>query len=359
MAVIQYSRVIDRQLLPVDAQDVVTRVRLVVAGDVAGDIAEVHQATSAPDGGETRPYAPIPIVHEYTAPEHSVYNATRAFALPSGVNPFLPPTAPEIPEPTVSGFDNPGSPSVVRDGDPLTSADWLLGVGSTGFITYGSVAGHRMHGFRLMYTLQQDGVGGVYPGLGTHVRVRVGDRFAVGGDPDSGTVRAFAVSPALTPVELPTELYGVAPEASFTALGNRNGTVVVPFGATAVELRVDMNVSAMQVIHFYPLMLDEVLLEDIARAQIRLPAQLPQRVTVRGYVSPDREHTIVGWPGGDYTGVVAQHQYELGRTIIDFEQAGSPAGLPAEAIEAARERKQAIDGTVAVANYNLMMGSRR
>src|SRR5690606_39112832 len=96
--------------------------------------------------------------------------------------------------------------------------------------------------------------------------------------------------------------------------------------------------ASSRVTHFYPLILNEALLEENAKANIRLPAQLPQRVTVRGYVAPDREHTIQGWPGGDYTGVVAQHQYELGRTVIDFEESGPPLGVPAEAVEAERVR---------------------
>src|SRR5690606_20363806 len=115
------------------------------------------------------------------------------------------------------------------------------------------------------------------------------------------------------------------------------------------------NAEACQLFEFYPLILNTALLEEIAKSNIRLPAERPQRVTVRGYVPPDREHTIVGWPGGDYTGTVAQVQYELGRTVIDFEQAGAPVGLPAEAIEAARERRVAIDRAVQDAAYPVRM----
>src|SRR5690606_2104087 len=151
-----------------------------------------------------------------------------------------------------------------------------------------------------------------------------------------GTYAAFK----LTSDEV-TDLYLVRPpdarnadenDANFAGLTYRGSTSLTTFE----------NTGEAEVHHFYPLLLNVPLLEDIAKRQIRLPAPTPRRVTVAGYVPPDREHTIVGWPGGDYTAVVAQHQYDLGRTVIDFEQAGAPVGLPAEAIEAARERRVAI-----------------
>src|SRR5690606_35628409 len=117
--------------------------------------------------------------------------------------------------------------------------------------------------------------------------------------------------------------------------------------------------SEWRVTDFYPLILNEALLEEIAKSNVRLPAEKPQRVTVKGYVAPDREHTIVGWPGGDYTATVAQHQYELGRTVIDLEQAGSPVGLDADAIETARFQDARVASAIASAGYSLKMGERQ
>lgn len=354
MATIPYSDVIDRQLLPVDSQNIVTRVRLVIAGDMAGASPE-HLTVQVGVSRDwvARDYAPEPITYVFEAPEHAIYGAEKSFGLPSGVNPFLPPSDPLILEPGTQNFLNPGAPSAMRDGDPLTFAERAdLGDGGSNrgmaLFTYNNdplepVPRLRIWGYRLRYHLS----------VGDFV-VRIQNRAFL-----SSThhwLWAVDAPPITLEDDTPEDRYFVLPQdAGFhqvnnvEALGQQDGYIQIVTSEDA-DLRL---------VDFYPLILNEPLLEDIARAQIRLPAQLPQRVTVRGYVTPDREHTITGWPGGDYTGAVAQHQYELGRTIIDFEQAGSPAGLPAEAIEAARERQQAIQGTVQVANYNLMMGSRR
>lgn len=354
MATIPYADVIDRQLLPVDSQEIVTRVRLVIAGDMAGSPPE-HLTTRLGVSRDwvARDYAPEPITYVFEAPEHATYGVEKSFALPSGVNPFLPPSDPLILEPGTQNFLNPGAPSAMRDGDPLTFAQRAdLGDGGSNrgmaLFTYNNnplepVPRRRIWGYRLRYHLS----------VGSFV-VRVHNRAFL------TSVRhelwAMSAPPVTLEDDTPEDRYLVLPQdAGFNPVNNEE-PVGVEDGYVQVETSEDAD---LRLVDFYPLILDELLLEDIARAQVRLPAQTPQRVTVRGYVPPDREHTITGWPGGDYTGAVAQHQYELGRTIIDFEQAGSPAGLPAEAIEAARERRQAIEGAVQVANYNLKMGSRR
>src|SRR5690606_6948278 len=66
-------------------------------------------------------------------------------------DPFLPPTSPLIPEPTFdSVWSNLGSPSAVRDGDPITHATPSGGAG-IGRITYGHAPGLPWVGFRLVY----------------------------------------------------------------------------------------------------------------------------------------------------------------------------------------------------------------
>lgn len=359
MATIQFADVIEHQPLPIDSQDVVTKVRLVIAGNTAGDIAEVHQETTEPGGAETRAYVPWPVVYEYEAPEHSVYQAERSFALPSGVNPFLPPTSPAVGEPVhVSGFSNPGSPSAIRDGDPLTYAEWTGGLGVGGVIRYGLDAA-QVVGFRLTYSLEVSGAGENWPGFGTHARVWVGVRYVTPGDPLSGIVHAWGVTPSLSPVALPRDAYGVAPRAAWAAPGNGGGTIVRPYGSPTIELWVDSNTAAMRVHEFYPLILDEDLLLGIAKAQVKVPAQSPRRVTVRGALPPEAtEHTIVGWPEGDYTGRVARQTYREGTTIVDFEQAGAPPGVPQEAVEAERVRISRTQASISAANYDLMMGIR-
>lgn len=356
MAIISYGDVIDRQLLPVDAQDIVTKVRLVIAGDLAGESPAQNVFRRPLDGGGTEmlQHVSAPITYVWEAPEHSVYGAERSFALPSGVNPFLSPTDPLIDEPSVVDMSNPGIPSAVRDGDPSTYAENIGGAG--GWITYTLDGPSRLilAGFRLQYSF----VGGPWPNVPYPAWVRL-TRMYLRDGPGYSSDPLYLPGPTDSLGDV-RDLYAVAPPDARATVDNEP---TVTFGDAYLRVLFQdsepANNVAVRVHHFYPLLLNEPLLEDIARAQVRLPGVLPQRITVRGVIPPDREHTITGWPGGDYTGVVAQHQYELGRTIIDFEQAGAPVGLPAEAMEAARERKQAIGDTVAVANYNLMMGSRR
>lgn len=371
MASIPFSDVLDWQPLPVDAQDVVTKVRLVVSGDLAG--AAPDSVSVQNRAGEQLAYFPQPVIVEYEAPEHAIYGAERSFALPTGFNPFLSPTDPRIPEPIVVGFTNPGTPSVVRDGDPETFALWdgdapaadgrrSIFYDLAAFTHADALAASRMVGFRLVWsmtggTLLEDG-GDILARAITRPPVHVFLRASPGwsGD-DSDYVDARAVY-AVRPIDAVTEAYGLLPGAAYrrwweTPAGMTSALVGVMLAAYE---RAD--VEQLRVHSFYPLMLDDEALLEAARAQVRLPAALPQRVTVRGVILPDRTHTLTGWPGGDFTGDVAQHQYELGRTIIDFEQAGAPVGLPAEAMEAARERGVAVAGVVRVASYDLRMGGR-
>lgn len=348
MAVIPFSDVLDWQPLPIDAQDIVTKVRLVVAGNRAG---REPGALTARDPAAfplltAIDYAPMPIVYTYEAPEHSVYGATRSFALPAGMDPFLPPTDPAIPEPTfVQNFDNPGSPSAVRDGDPTTYAENTGGYDEVAQMHYLAVP--DAVGFRLRYWL--DAASGWER---SYAEITVLDAAT-----SRGTVQ-MRTGPLPNTTD-PAELYVVLPPDAHWALDNGGGSLDDEFGVSASVQFQKFPMTNCRLHAFYPLVLNRALLEDVARAQVRLPAALPQRVTVRGVIPPDREHTITGWPGGDYTGVVAQVQYDLGRTVIDFEQAGAPVGLPAEAMEAARERQGTIRGEIAAANYALMMGERQ
>lgn len=359
MATIPFADVLDWQPLPIDAQDVVTKVRLVVAGNRAGSeltrLRSMQEAGSFPSFAEVTDlsYAPWPIVYEFEAPEHAIYHAERSFALPSGVNPFLPPADIRIPEPVVSRFDNPGDPSVVRDGDPETFAEFTGAADDTAYISYPATPGNGFLGFKLRYSL---GTSANPSGRGVQVLMA----YIVMGQPPRDETDWFEVHAFLDrlPDVESQEIYCVLPPEARWAPVNQAFPLEERGMLLQFRINGDQTVDACTVTEFYPLVLNEPLLLDIARQQLRLPAVLPQRVTVRGVIPPDREHTITGWPGGDYTGAVAQAQYDLGRTVIDFEQASAPVGLPAEAMEAARERRNATDAVVQTANYNLKMGIR-
>jgi hypothetical protein len=357
MAIIPIADVITTERLPIDAQDIVTKVRLVIAGNRAGREPWTEYTATAPDEAPiTNTYVtpfPAPVAFEYEAPEHATYRVERSFALPEGFDPFLPPTDTSIPEPGVTNFSNPGDPSAVRDGDPTTYAENTSS--GTCLITYfgEDLEGLPAFGFRVRYALA--------PSTALRERWRV--------------VRAFNtfLSASNLPVVISTRQYALAEGSGLESVSEEYAVTLYDARGLPINhedpgliqrFSTQLNVQftdagTARVFQFYPLVLDVDLLEDVAKANVRLPAQNPTRVTVAGVVPPDREHTITGWPGGDFTAPVAQQQYELGRTIIDFEQAGAPTGLPAEAVEAARERTTAVKAEVARAGYSVKMGERQ
>src|SRR5690606_7221091 len=135
----------------------------------------------------------------------------------------LPPTDEAISEPFVSGFSNPGSPSAVRDGDPLTYAS-VAGAGAIGYSAVGNLAG-----FRLRYKATNNGGS---PRFGMQASIR-NQR----GGSDSLSYVAYATF-KLTSDEV-TDLYLVLPpdarnadenDASFAGLTYRGSTSLTTFG---------------------------------------------------------------------------------------------------------------------------------
>ena len=341
MASIAIADLLDVERLPIDAQDIITKVRLVIAGTFAGrDPHEAHATATAdhpdPDAGFVR-YFPEPVVYEHEDALHTTYGCTRSLALPEGFNPFLPPDSVLIADPI--GL-NMLDPTAVRDGDPLTFSAPSGGAGSLEYESSPLYVGVKAR-FKADVAPER-------------LEVIVTSGKAARWVGDSSTPFAVWARYAIDAREMDDWYLILPPDARNRSVNTASAPDSTPLGLLLLAPLGDVEVH-----EFYPLMLNETLLEDVAKSNVRLPASNPQRVTVRGYVAPDRSHTIVGWPGGDYTGSVAQHQYDLGRTIIDFEQAGAPAGLPAEAIEAARERQTAINATVQSSSYSLKMGERQ
>lgn len=361
MAVIDYADVITTERLPIDAQDLATRVQLVVAGNLAGWTP--RQAFARIDsGGAVEPMTIVqrPITHVFEHAEHATLGVVKSLGLPEGMDPFLPPTDAGVGEPySTTGLTNAGSPSAIRDGDPATYAvSDLSGTSQVVWRQWLTSPNQRIYGFRLVHTFTKDGAGSTYaldsaPGLVTIIQR---SHRSV-----SDPVEARYYWP-IQPTEdhdSPMDAYAVVPFDARGHADNNAGETIIDYSYLDLTVLQQSGGGELRIHAFYPLILNEALLDGIAEAQARVPAQTPKRVTVRGYVPPDAEHTITGWPGGDLTAAVAQHQYELGRTIIDLEQAGAPVGLPAEAIEAARERTASVRREVAVAGYSLKMGERQ
>lgn len=359
MAIIPHSRVVDHQLLPIDAQDVVTYSRIVVAGSQAGEVPwqKITNINTSAEDEMSVPHIWTPISYGLTGPDHVTYFAERAFAVPEGLNPFL--RGPDLPgDPASFGFDNPGNPSAVRDGDPLTYATVPDLSGSAHALFYDGVnTPGRKVGFRLVYRLNLDPGPRTGHVTGTPAIVQIA---LIASHPDGyPSIASFFIwAVPETPDGQEREIYGLA---SFDAR-----TAPVNFGAppnlvhtVGLVLMPQVVGGDVRVIEFVPLMLDDAVLGPLVVRQMKVPAQNPRRVTVDGFVPPDRQHTITGWPGGDYTGAAAQHQYSGGRTVVDFERAGSPLGLPADMVEAAATRRAAVRSDIAIAGYPLLMGQRQ
>jgi len=356
MATIAYADVLKHTPLPIDAQDIVSRVRIVVAGSRAGkEPSSYRSAYAAASGGgeQAVTYLQLPWVHEYADASDATYRCTRSFALPDGVEAWLDPTDSGIPEPTLAtGVTNPGSPSAIRDGDAGTYAQ-NTGSGLVQLEYSLSGYGYAL-GFYLRYEASFAGGGPIafFAGPGGVMLTQLNSGF-----PRFLTQGSYDCVPTSSPVEmyavLPWDARGLS-ENGGSGIGSLTTTITLLFDAGSFASAGDL-----KVYEFYPLMLDTTLLNGIAKQNIKLPASTPQRVTINGYVAPDKSHTITGWPGGDYTGAVAKQTYGGGETIIDFEQKGSPAGITQEQAQASSYNAQAQRARIAAANYPVRLGERQ
>ncbi len=355
MATIAYADVIDHYPLPIDAQDIATRVRMTVAGTRAGKEPSSYRSYYAATSGGAythMDYIPLPIVHETSDALDSTYHAEKVEPIPDGLSPFLAQDDAAVPEPTVTtGVTLTGTPSEIRDNDPSTYA-----VNSgTGIVQleYNTTGHGYAVGFYLRYHAAFSGGGPIsyFTGPGGVILQQLN-----GGYPQYSTVATYDCVAADDPVEIyaifPWDARGAA-ENGGPGISNLVTYITLLFDAGSFAASGDL-----KIYDFYPLFLDNTFLEGIGGQYIKLPASSPKRVTVRGYVAPDASHTITGWPGGDYTGTPSRHTYGGGVTVIDFEQAGAPVGMPQEAAQVATYQNHKNNRTAALKTYAVRMGQR-
>lgn len=354
MAIINIARVIDWQRIPIDAQDVVTKARIVLLGQPTSERRELLTAyTVHPPASYTpTPYYPVPVVVEHEDALHTTYGTERSLELRENIDPFLPPTSSVIPDPN-DPQDDWVNKNNARDGDLTTYASYSPNTPS-GWLTYtfnpaAPELTRRVIGFRLAYTYTADpDHTGPEPRLTAQFFVTelnlLGLGSTVGGTWDFPPAGELADYYVFLPPAYTSQVPTLPAETQYTLR-------LMPWSDGVTNLRAYA---------FYPLVIDTNLVENIAKAQIRLPAASPLRVTVKGRVPPAAEHTIVGWPGGDYTGPVARQSYTPdGNTVIDFEQAGAPPGLPMEAVEAERVRLGRTQDLIRTATYANLIRARR
>lgn len=348
MAVFDFERVLDYERLPIDAQDIVTKARVVIAGQADGDLPHKYQeANFSPHQPR---YLPIPIVVEYEHPTHVSYQAERSFSLPPGVDPFLPATSPLITDAIMTAEWWTGPPSNLRDGNMSTNVEFNTtrpGVANPRILLR-AASSAVIVGCRLVYTLQLESTAAYSP---VRLELDVGGR-SVGPLTAPQFIRAEVVEATGM-----TEVTMIAPRnLDWSGSPTYEMDLVVRANSGLAEVP---KITSFLVHEFYPLIVNSNLVRDIAKAQVRLPVSTPRRVVVRGYLPPgDLFHTITGWPGGDYTGKVARQTYRDMTTIIDFEQAGAPPGLSQEALEAERVRLNRTEQIVRSASYPTLIGRR-
>lgn len=334
MASIPYADVRSRELQPIDARDICTKVTLVVAGRPSGR-EPYRQTTRAADNTVFTHY-PVPLTVSVEADDHAVYHAHKVVQLPDGTNPFLDPTDAAIPDPIVMG--GVGASPTLRDGDPDTSVTVTVNdalhtsdQSTAALVVYTGAAdgAAEMFGFRIMYSFN---VSGEHEATAMRSPSIFGEKRI---DSGAGIVVShyFWELPYTQAETTVTDLW-----ATIHADARANPTPTTRLDRYSVL--VNGVQGSLVITHFYPLVLNTEYLESVARSHLRLPASAPSRITVSGLVPLEDTHTIVGWPGGDLVIPVARQTFVRDETIIEVEQRSAPRGLAASTAEAASIRAQ-------------------
>lgn len=346
MANIAYANVRSRELQPIDARDICTKVTLVVAGRPSGR--EATRVMVRDDTDTAYTHYPSPIVVEVEADEHTTYYAHKVVQLPDGVNPFLDPTDSAIPDPNHVDV---GLAPALRDGDPDTNVtidvDATVAASSIAQIVSAKAVDDtgEFVGFRIMYSFNASGE---HDDL--QRPVLSGERWVGVGGTRFMAAWSWWELPFSTGQADVTDLWATAhPDAR----GSSDGQTLDRF-----EIHLRGVLGEAIITHFYPLVLNTDHLENIARSHLKLPAATPSRVTVAGVVPLEAEHTIVGWPGGDLVIPVARQTYGRDETIIEVEQKSAPRGIASTTLEAASIRAQREAQARARDLYGLRMAPR-
>lgn len=350
MASIPFSDVVEWEPLPIDAQDIVTQARIVVAGEYQGnpaseEVAEVTTGAGATEYGEIYPW---PVTHVRAHASHSTYQQARAVKLPPNYNPFLPETVGTLAE-NVSNV-NITDPTNAYDGDPDTfatnaSASYSL------TLTYSDVSGHTFAGLCYGVRLRYELTGGPY-GIDDHYLLCVAaPELAATPRTSDGYTARYRLRIGETN-EGPVTVYMIAPfDARAAAVNLADSGELNGYSFLAQLGGVASTGGDLKVYSMHGLVLDTERLDALGDASLIVPAATPKRVRVGYHVPMDDEHTFTGWPGGDLTSAVAQQSYQGGETLIELERVARSLGLSAlERAEAERVRRE---------TFGLTMGSRR
>lgn len=375
--------------LPIDAQQTVTGIDLVIAGETAG-----KDPDWVIDIGSSRyiyffnmfPYVPLPVVYRHRDVDHGQYNFIRSEKLADYFNPFLHPLN-SIQDGTLE-FDwkDPSSndPIIIYDGDDSTYIENTTAWNENNWQDHGlyidylypdtsHIAG-RVVGWRIVYSadfMSPDNkyYGNLHPryiGM-THRQRLPGPLPGYPGHTNNWIQGVHAGWDLEDTGGEIRDIYAVFPPAIKMAQENEpGGDIDWRIWSTNIYLNIIgdefPSPGSFKLYQFYPLVVDEESLHAVAQASVVKPAVRPGRIFVKGYVAPDDAVTINGFPGGNIVAVTKGFEYthtkEQGlMTMISLEQ---------DSILSEHDygqRRRAIDEMVnkKIANdtYSVMMGSRK
>jgi hypothetical protein len=355
------SELLDFVYRPTDAENIATKVTLVIAGSPAGREAELAQFYdfAPPPSGRYQytftayEYAARPITYSFEHPLHEVYQAEKVLALPEGVSPFM---APSVAAEYVftHGGEPIGNPNDwfyannvtnaanVYDDDPTTFA--VIPQNTAGWIRWRfhlvdwdnePLNDRLLYGIRAVYSgaFSQSGFG-----MPTDPHVMYEDlsgtleapNSVFSSDNDTGSVLRAYWALRSTPIgedgadeDSFDSMYAVLPPSAQFDNVNREA----PFITNASKQLAIMRISSAQnqqgdarIYYFYPLVLDAEYLNEVCIANLDLPSMTPGEAVLKGYHAPAAVIEITNLLGlGD--GVVDEGETEsatVADSIVDF-----------------------------------------
>ena len=314
----QADTLVDFTLRPISAEELTTKVNLVIAGSPSGRVPEYedhyHNDPTLYDSGVGAEssrlmfdYVPVPVVFTAEHPLHSVFRAERSFALPEGLAPFLEPadaaavTGVSLSNPSGNWVDtqemhsNNSATSAFTDEATWPTLQWSYLAGGDN-----PIDGQAIVGFRLVYSAEfaSAAFASPDPRLRPHARVR---QLVVSPATPNGPVSTFSPGDdyasvadnyyALTSTQGDAErgavgLYGITPfPAHFHNLNRSPGTFVNSCYVT-ISIGATNAVGRSRLYHFYPLVLNAALLQEVAESNFKVPRSMSGDVVVRGYSPP-------------------------------------------------------------------------
>lgn len=334
MATIDQGLVVTVKSLPVDAQAVVSQHRNVLFGEVSGTRTPNLMNAALGTTPDFVDYQPLPITHVVTHADHSIYNATQIEPLEDGLDPFL--FCADIDFTKTGEVLTNFTGTAHRDGDPATGMN-------PDVLTAGPTSIHYDHasdiyrdlcfGFVLRYKAEwKSAPTPIWEFVGSPGYVNLWLFTNNAGSVNQAQLNGYWAIPYTVD---PTTIIGIMPPGHYFDPINAPDPIAPASGVVNWHLDAAFKAEAgtlaspadLEIYEFMPLIKNVPLLDGIGNRGIRIPAQTPKQITVRGYVPPEKSHTFPGWPGGSIDVDVSRQHQSATECVIDVEQAG-PTPLP-------------------------------